>query len=274
MNKDSLGDRMKANYEDAYRIKLPKRMPILIRLDGVAWHSLTKRLNKPIDGNLVSVMNDTAKYLCENIQGVQLAYLQSDEISLLICNYKDINSQSWFDGNLQKMVSVAASMASAYFTANSWKIFRVSKIVTFDARAFVLPKEEVCNALLWRQQDATRNSIQMLARSLYSHKQCNNKSCSELQELIFKKGINWNDCPASQKRGRCIVKQTTEKEAINAITGEVTKVMRSAWVVDDNIPIFSQNRDYIDDHVFFFGEKPPLITKEKTPEATANQPTT
>ena len=153
--KDSLGDRCK-RYEYVNRMKLPERMPIIIRCDGRAFHSYTKDLKRPIDKNLVSVMNDTAKYLCENIQGVQLAYVQSDEISLLINNYKEINSQSWYDNDLQKMVSVAASMAGAYFTANSWKIWRPAntlcpigqadleriKIATFDARAFVLPKEE------------------------------------------------------------------------------------------------------------------------------------
>jgi tRNA(His) 5'-end guanylyltransferase len=127
-----------------------------------------------------------------------LAYVQSDEISLLITNYQTLDTQSWFDNNLQKMISVAAGVASSTFTTESWRIWMdedtpsLKKIVPaiFDARAFVLPKEDVVNYFLWRQQDATRNSVQMLARSLYSHKECTNKNNSELQELIFQKGIN------------------------------------------------------------------------------------
>ena len=253
MSNDSLGDRMKS-YENAYRITLPIRMPVIIRVDGKAFHTYTRNCKKPVDPGLVGCMNETAKALCENIQGAKLAYVQSDEISVLITNYDTINTQSWFDNSIQKMVSVSAAIASTTFTMNSPMIWgvegeyilrQVIKPAIFDSRVFVMPKEDVCNYFLWRQQDATRNSVQMLARTLYSHKQCENKNNSQLQEMIFQKGINWNDCPVPQKRGRCLTKINYQHTGVNPITGDVVSSERSKWEVDNNIPIFSEDRNYI-----------------------------
>lgn len=256
MTFDSLGDRMK-QYEDAYRFKLPGRIPVIIRVDGKSFHQYTKTLQRPIDENLVEVMNLTAMELCKQVQGFQVAYVQSDEISLLLMNDQTLETSAWFDNNIQKMASVAASIAGATFTANSSKIWTpyfmssaTIKPAYFDGRIFLLPKEEVCNYFIWREQDATRNSIQMLARSLYSHKQCHDKNQSELQELIHQRGINWNDCPTSQKRGRCIIKQTTMMKAINHHSKQEEIVERSTWVIDNEIPIFSQDRDYINQYVY------------------------
>lgn len=263
MSNDNLGDRMKS-YEDAYRTNLPIRLPVILRIDGKAFHSYTKDCKKPIDQGLIDCMNETAKFLCKSIQGCQIAYVQSDEISLLLNNYTDINTQPWFDNLLQKMVSVSASMAGSIFTMNSWKIWRPKgdaypmgtdaldtvKPAFFDSRSFILPKEEVVNYFIWRQQDATRNSVQMLARTLYSHKQLEGKDNTQLQDMCWQKGINWNDCPTTQKRGRCIVKTKTVREGANPKTGEVFTAERSEWVVDNEIPIFSQDRSYIDQYVF------------------------
>lgn len=253
MSEDSLGDRMKS-YEDSYRLRLPIRMPVILRIDGKAFHSYTKGCKKPFDEDLTNCMNETAQYLCKNIQGAQIAYVQSDEISLLLVNYKNLDSSSWFENNIQKMVSVSASMAGAVFTSLSHNIFGKTKIATFDSRAFVLPKEEVCNYFVWRQQDATRNSVQMLARSLYSHGQCNNKNNAQLQEMCFQKGFNWNDCPTAQKRGRCIIKGKVYKEVLRDQNGPVvpgsTLVERSEWKVDNEIPVFSVDRRYIDTLAF------------------------
>lgn len=260
MLKNDLGDRMKT-YESSYRIYLPNRLPVIMRVDGKSFTNYTKGCKRPFDEKLVEVMNDTAAYLCKNIQGAQIAYVQSDEISILLNNYKSLDTQPWFENNLQKMASVSASMAGAIFTANSWKIWKgevpcpvftdIIKPAVFDSRVFVLPKEEVCNAFLWRQQDATRNSVQMLARSNFSHKQCENKNCSELQEMLFQeKKINWNDLPVSQKRGRCIVKKKSMKEQFNPITGERVMAERSEWVVDNDIPIFSEKRKYIEQYAY------------------------
>jgi tRNA(His) 5'-end guanylyltransferase len=242
--KDQLGDRIK-KYENSWRIKLPERLPVILRLDGVSFHSYTKGCERPFDENLVSCMNDTALYLCNNIQNVVAAYIQSDEISILINNYKQLNTESWHGNNIQKMSSVAASMASAYFTSISDRIFGKLKVAHFDCRAFVVPKEEVNNAFLHRQQDATRNSIQMLTRSLYSHNQCNLKNTSQLQEMCYQKGFNWNDLPTSQKRGRCIIKEKTTISGINVKTNEPFSVERGKWKVDNEIPIFSKDPNYI-----------------------------
>lgn len=258
MSKDNLGDRMK-QYEDSFRQYLPIRTPIIIRVDGTHFHTYTKNCQRPVDPGLVDTMNETAKFLCANIQGCQLAYVQSDEISLLLNNYKTINTQAWFDNNLQKMASVSASMASVTFTQESDRIWgfggklgpleRIRKPAYFDSRVFLLPKEEVTNYFLWRQQDATRNSLQMLARTLYSHKQLDKKNNSELQELCWQKGINWNNLPTSQKRGRCIIKNKVMKSGINPKTGEAFQAERSEWIIDNETPIFSQDRNYVEKYL-------------------------
>jgi tRNA(His) guanylyltransferase len=248
MSNNDIGGRMKG-YENCWRIHLPKRMPIIIRVDGKAFHSYTSGCKKPVDENLVNCMDETAKHLCKNIQGSQVAYIQSDEISILVNNYKTIDSEPWFDNNLQKIASISAAMASVHFTHYSYWIFGNTKDALFDGRSFVLPKEEVNNYFIFRQQDATRNSVHMLARSLCSHKECTNLDTSELQELCFKKGVNWNDCLTSQKRGRCVVKARTVKVCTDLQTGEEISCERTAWIVDNEIPIFTQDRNYIEKFV-------------------------
>ncbi len=249
MDKTSLGDRIKHNYEDVYRLFLPNRLPIIIRLDGRSWHQYVKGCQKPFDQKLIDALNETAIYLCSNIQGAKFAYLQSDEISLLIYN-PNFETEGWFNNNFQKMISVAAAMASSYFTSISHHVFGKTKIAQFDARAFVVPADEVVNVFEWRQQDATRNSIQMMARSIYSHSECNNKNCNELQELIFQKNVNWNDLPTAFKRGRCIIKKDQIIETQNPKTGEIFKTSRSKWSVDNEIPIFHKDRNYIEQFVY------------------------
>jgi len=252
-DKTTLGDRFK-KYEEAYKILLPQRMPIIIRVDGKAFHAytkpLTKQTGKAFDTSLEEVMNITAIKLCEEIQGAQIAYVQSDEISILVHGYKKFTSQGWFDNKLQKIVSVSAAIASSTFTVNSEKIWNFTdegvyfpniRPAYFDSRAFVLPEGDVCNYFLWRQQDAVRNSVQMLARSLYSHKECYKKNNSELQEMTFSKGRNWNNEPTSFKRGRCIIRLSVSQ----GVGGVETSIQRKKWKVDNEIPTFSQDQDYI-----------------------------
>jgi tRNA(His) 5'-end guanylyltransferase len=266
--KDDLGNRMKG-YENISRYYLTKKTPVIIRIDGKAFHSFTKGFKRPFDDILIKSMQETAKYLCENVMGCKLAYTQSDEISLLLVDYERNESQPWFENNLQKICSVSASMATMafnkYFEINSDNYIEsvlnlqdsdielesqylsalnkaTQKGAMFDARAFILPKEEVCNYFIWRQQDATRNSIQMVAQSLFSHKELQNKNCNELQELMFQeKGVNWNNFNNVYKRGSCIIKKTYN------INEECT---RTRWIVDKEIPIFTQDRDYINKYVF------------------------
>lgn len=252
---DSLGDRMKM-YEGAFKGQLPIRMPVILRVDGKAFHTYTKNCSRPFDDSLIEAMNNVAIALCSNIQGAQMAYVQSDEISIFIHGYKKFNSCAWFDNEIQKMVSVSASIAAATMTKESPNIFGrflesgdsdldAIRPAYFDSRVFVLPESEVCNYFLWRQQDCSRNSIQMLARSLYSHKECNNKNSSELQEMCFQKDKNWNNIPTQHRRGRVIFKETYTV----SIAGNETGVLRSRWTVDNEIPIFSENRDYINKYL-------------------------
>jgi tRNA(His) guanylyltransferase len=239
MSKDNLGDRVKNKYEDAYRIHLPGRMPVVLRLDGCHFHSLTKDFNRPWDDGFISAMTETARYLCANIQGCVLGYTQSDEITLVLVNYKKLESESWFDNNLQKMTSVAASMAAVAFNKELKKHYP-DKEGFFDCRAFVAPREEVNNILLWRQNDATRNSVQMLARAHFSHKELHGLGNSELQDkLILEKGINWNDLATHKKRGACV-----RHVRIDAIKG---KSLVDKWQIDLEPPRFSQDREYVND---------------------------
>jgi tRNA(His) 5'-end guanylyltransferase len=257
--KDSLGDRMKGNYEDRYRFLLPRRTNILIRIDGKAFHSYTKGLKRPYDEGLLEDMNLTTKYLCETIQGAKFGYVQSDEISILLTDYDDLATSSWFDNNLQKMCSIAASLATARFNQlrmgrKCWEGNDVDgyldaddiskfKLAMFDARIFVIPEpEEVVNYFVWRQQDATRNSISMAAQSMFSHRELQGKSSSVMQDMMMlDKGVNWNDYPTRFKRGASLIKVQTEK----LVEGQIEPVMRSEWIVNNESPIFTQDRNYI-----------------------------
>lgn len=279
-NKDSLGDRMKG-YENISRIYLTRRTPVIIRIDGKAFHSFTRGFAKPFDDVLIKSMQNTAKYLCENIMGCKLAYTQSDEISLLLVDYEKLETQAWFDNNLQKMVSVAASMATMafnkFFTNNvkneimEYKASLVPQSVElqekikkyydtlkqalekgamFDARAFTLPKEEVNNYFIFRQQDATRNSIQMVAQSNFSHKELQGKNCNVLQDMLHEqKGINWNDYPTVYKRGSCIIKVYDVIIKYDEVGNICGYTERTKWIVDKEIPIFTQDRNYINKYV-------------------------
>jgi len=235
---------MKSNYEGAYKIRLPMRIPVVIRTDGKSFHRYTRGLKRPFDEQFISAMNATAIRLCQEIQGAQLAYLQSDEISILVHNYKKLVSQAWFDNELQKMCSISAGIASAEMTRQSLNLFGEVRPAVFDSRVFIMPESEVNNLFLWRQNDSTRNSIQMVAQSLYSHKELHRKNNKEMQEMIFQMGQNWNDYPTHQKRGRCIVKQL-----YTATLEDGSKCVRSRWEVDNEVPIFSKATNYIEKHL-------------------------
>ncbi len=233
---DSLGDRMK-RYEAPWVATLPPRMPVVVRVDGKAFHSYTRSLHRPFDDRFASAMDFVALDLCQEIQGATLAYVQSDEISVLVHTYRTFESQAWFGNEIQKIASVSAAVASARMTAESSGLFGETRLAHFDARCFVLPESEVTNYFLWRQNDAARNSIQMLARSLASHRECDGLGQSELQELSFQRGVNWNDLPTWQRRGRCAVRVAFERDGIT----------RHGWEIDREIPIWkAEGREYIE----------------------------
>ena len=275
---DALGDRMKEYYEDRTRYKLMRRGYTIIRLDGKAFHSYTQGLQRPFDDGLITDMNETARYLCKNIMGCKLAYVQSDEISLVLTDFDKIGTQSWFDGNIQKMISVAASMATIKF--NHLRLMRnvkkegvdgyamgyegqlladyeieSHKFAMFDARVFQVPtRSEAINYLIWRQQDATRNSIQLVAQSLYSQNELHGKKTDVLQKMIFQKGQNWNDLSPRKKRG-CVIQKITEVTEMNlqsidmmsdnTMSNRYTGTTRSNWVVRIDTPIFTQDKEFL-----------------------------
>jgi tRNA(His) 5'-end guanylyltransferase len=267
--KDPIGDRMKGFYEDAYRIKLTRRTPVIGRIDGKAFHTLTRGMERPFDLSFSKCMLATSEALCKEIQGCKLAYTQSDEISLLITDYDNLETDAWFSYNLQKMCSIAASIATVAF----YDKFKVefsnfdNKRPLFDARFFNLPKEEVCNYFIWRQKDATRNALNSLAQSYFSHKELQKISQSEIQEKLFtEKGVNFNDCPTIQKRGAVTIRKANIKvkktnssyyswiDFCNDRKQDIErrenpeKALTSdlEWSIDYEIPIFTQNREYID----------------------------
>lgn len=248
MNKDNLGDRMKENYENRAKTQLLRRTPVIIRLDGKAFHTFTRGFKKPFDNILTEVMQQTMLTLCKEIQGCVLGYTQSDEITLVLTDYKKLETAAWFDYDIQKVCSVSASIATLAFNkcflkemmqnkvgpVNSVHFQAWTKGALFDSRCFNIPKEEVANCILWRQQDAIRNSINSVGQANFSHKELQGLSTDQiLKKLLEEKQIDWNKLPAHLQRGSCCIKR------------EVNGV--DSWFIDTEIPIFKgEDRDYIE----------------------------
>lgn len=268
--RDSLGDRMKNNYENRSKTYLTRRVPVCLRCDGKAFHSFTRGLKRPYDEIFHKAMNDTLMYLCKNIQGCKVGYTQSDEITLLLVDYDTITTDAWFDYSVQKMCSITASMATLAFNKSFAKsaddFFRnnikdvdeknedviyfktlmkaVETGAMFDARCFNIPEDEVVNCFIWRQQDATRNAIQMLGQCNFPHKALQGKSCNDIQDMLMTiKGINFNDMPVEFKRGVCCIKVTEQDPDIDIKDGAYPITY---WKLDKNIPIFTQDRAYLE----------------------------
>jgi tRNA(His) 5'-end guanylyltransferase len=221
-----LGDRMK-RYESVSDGFLIRRMPVIGRIDGKAFHTFTRGMEKPFDKTFQERMMSVAKALCEEVQGCRLAYVQSDEISLLLVDYDKLDTEAWFDYRVNKMNSIAGSVASSAMT------LMYEKMALFDARFFNVPKEDVCNYFVWRQRDAVKNSINMYAQSMFSHKQLQGLHGGELQELMWsQKQFNWNDATTANKRGACVVREQYSE--------------RAHWLIDWEIPEFSKQRDWIE----------------------------
>lgn len=278
--RDNLGTRMKEFYETIPKTRLMRRCPVAIRIDGKAFHTFTRGFNKPFDEVLVKSMQNTMKYLCENIQGCVFGYTQSDEITLILLDYQTLTTDAWFDYEVQKMGSIAASMATMAFNkyfyaeALSWynrpydnlveeqkavsqfKVYQnaAEKGAMFDARVFNIPKEEVTNLVYWRQLDAARNSVQMVGQANFSHKELQGKSCNMIQDMLMtQKGINWNDFPTYLKRGSACIKKekgvNVEYASSNAVIASVT--IRPGWVIDLDMPMLKgDDRKYLDELIY------------------------
>lgn len=267
---DNLGKRMKEFYEQVPKTRLVRRMPVAIRIDGKAFHTFTRGFQKPFDKVLMTAMQETTKYLCENVQGCVFGYTQSDEITLILVDYKELDTSAWFDYEVQKLCSISASMATMAFNKifstlvdeynccpessgvqANWYLAAREKGAMFDARCFNIPKEEVTNLIYWRQLDAARNSIQMVGQANFSHKELQNKSCNMIQDMLHeRKGINWNDFPTDCKRGAAVIKKKigTNVAAACGIAGATYEIR---WVIDRNMPMLKgEDRKYLDDLIY------------------------
>ena len=285
---DDLGTRMK-EYEKRNQYYLQKRTPAAIRVDGRSFHTFTKGFKRPFDDILMKSMQETAKYMCENIQGAKFAYVQSDEITIILVDYDTLETDCWFNYRTDKLCSISASMATMVFnrvfvknidewgrlTFPNWDeggtneevdvdLLKlndayqraIGKGAMFDARCFNIPKEEVTNLIYWRQLDATRNSIQMVGQANFSHKELQNKSCNDIQDMLHEqKGINWNDYSTVCKRGTACIKNRKIIEYLDEFK-VTTKLIDStktenSWIIDTEMPILKgEDRAYIDDLIY------------------------
>lgn len=270
---DDLGTRMKEYYEQPSRTGLMRRTPVILRVDGRSFHTFLKGFKKPYDTLFIACMQNTAKYLCENIPGCVLSYQQSDEISLLLMDYMNFNTSAWFNYEVQKLSSITASMATMAFNRefakavsnyvdNSYEAWDVSGEerkyqhilekaaetgAMFDARCFNLPKEEVTNYFYWRQLDAARNSVRMAGHAYFSRKEMHGKNNSEIRDmLMLEKEINWNNYPVYIKRGSCCIRRT-----VPVMGKDGSTVERHFWIFDNGIPMFKgEGRQYIESLVY------------------------
>jgi tRNA(His) guanylyltransferase len=222
--KDELGRRMKHDYEDALRLFLPRRTYVVVRIDGRAFHSFTGGLERPYSRPLADALDRSALYVCQEMIGCRFAYGQSDEYSFLLTDFEKSDAPLWFDGNVQKIVSVSASL----FTGMFQRCFASDKIAAFDSRAMVISqRSEVENYFLWRQLDASANSLNMLASAHYSHAELLERSTAEKHDMLHERGLNWAKEPADFKRGRVI------------------RRVNDAWAIDLEVPIFNRDRSYL-----------------------------
>ncbi len=250
----SISDRIKDYYESRTKVLLNRRTITILRLDGKGFSKFTKGFNKPFDDGFSDDMDLTAKYLCENIQGAKFAYTQSDEITVVLCDFDNLESSAWFDYNVQKMTSISASLATAKF--NQLRMIRSCNnadgdlrenmladyeindfnLAMFDSRVFQVPTlDEMINVLIWRQQDCTRNSVSMAADALLTGNMEGVKGNVKQERLFTEKGVNWNDYKTKYKRGSIVKK----------VEANVNGVIRRKWVIDSETPIFTQNKEYL-----------------------------
>ena len=223
--KDELGQQMKRDYEDALRLYVPRRTHVIIRIDGRAFHQFTRQLERPYCRRLAGALDAAALYLAAQMIGCRFAYGQSDEYSFVLTDTEPAGAALWFDGNVQKMVSVSASLFTAAFN----QAFAADQPGAFDARVLVIAQRaEVEKYLLWRQLDASANSLNMLASAHFTHQELLGKSSAEKHDLLHARGVNWAKQPADFKRGRAVVREAG-----------------GGWRVDSEIPIFNHDPGYL-----------------------------
>ena len=272
IEQNSLRARIRS-YEDVNNTRLLSGMPVVVRVDGKAFHTFTRGFNKPYDEIVSSCMQTAMLKLCEESQNCIMGYTQSDEITIILCDYLYDNGTPWFKNRTQKITATTASIVTIEFykqlireitayesqldglrnkrleshtlplnTDEEIKYLKTlydaqDRKIRFDSRAFNVPVEEIANVFIDRQVDAERNSIQMLAQSVLGKKNINGISNSKLQNKMFEEhGVNWNDVKTKFKRGSCCIRVTVEVKP---------GVIRQRWIIEDEIPIFTRNRNYI-----------------------------
>lgn len=227
-DRTALGDRMKA-YEAVAKTVLPRRTYTICRLDGRAFHTYLRHVEKPFDQQFMDDMDAVTAALCQEVSGTVFGYTQSDEISLLVVDFGSVATEPWFGGEVQKIVSTAAAVATATLCR------RREGTPTFDARVFTIADPaEVANYFIWRQRDAVRNSISMAAQAHFPHKQLHGVNGGQMQEMLWsQRGVNWNDYPDGAKRGRTVTRKTGEREVTwthkRTLETQTTVALRSWW---------------------------------------------
>lgn len=265
MAKYSNFDKRMKRYEASSDIVLTRRMPVVLRFDGSHFHTFTRGFKKPFDEILIKTMQDTMLDLCKNIQGAVFGYTQSDEITIILIDYQTLESNAWFNYRLEKMCSIGSSMASRFFNQHfienvelfygkrrmhNWQTQSIMGLsqdelrqyniykkryfsADFDCRAYNIPKEDICNCVLWRQKDAAKNSVQSLAQSMYSASELKGISCENLKaKLLKEKGINWDDLPTIQRHGSACRK------------------CNKVWDLDVDMPNIQLNREYVEKVIY------------------------
>lgn len=218
VNKDNLGDRIK-RYESVSKPLLTRRSPVMVRVDGKAFHTFTKGFKKPFDDDVIGAMVYATKMTAQHMQGFELAYTQSDEATFMLWDFRSIESGAWFDYEVNKLVSITASYFTYYFNQkwqevyrnkyahtpdDKWNAEKARRMAIFDARAFNVPYDDWPNVFIWRQRDWERNSVQMMARSLYSQSELHGKNVDQLNKLIREKALDWNNLDSVYKYGSFI----------------------------------------------------------------------
>lgn len=271
--------RMKT-YENVSKNKLMRRCPVAIRLDGCNFKSFTKGFDKPFYDVFMKSMQETMKYLCENVQGCVMGYAQSDEITLILVDYEHLNSEAWFDDEVEKICSVTAGMASMAFnrifyenisefiSKNGYlyvRIMKNEKLINaykralkqgayFDARCFNIPKEEVANLIYWRQCCGHRNAIQAAGCAYFSNKELLNKSGDEIIKMLKEKDIDWSAYSNDAVWGSCCVRNyrpniMPDNKRVHYMR-DIGK-REKTWIIDHHIPVFiGDGRLYINALVY------------------------
>lgn len=197
----TLGDRIK-KYEKISDYHLTPKSCVFIRVDGKSFHTYTRGFGRPFDDTIIDSMNYAASKTAEEMSGVKLAYAQSDECTFMLTDFDNLETQGWFDYSLNKLVSISASMFTAFFNESiRIKMGEYKYPAFFDSRAFVVPKDDAANVFIWRQRDWERNSILMYAQSIFSHRELQNKKVPDIHEMLYSKGLNWANLDPIYKNG-------------------------------------------------------------------------